>query len=193
VKTLLILAAPVILSASCASDSGNTNSAATAPRKSFTERMTEDNGYKQDSEGNWKPRSDKRSSFESQSESNFAGKDYKKQEYKAGDYAKKSWWGGKEYERQAYAGNTDGSRFQKNSDLQGKGARETATTLDTPDAYATNSYTTGAAREANAAAIKKTSNDEIENRRKVFDQPEIIGWREQRAMSMEQSKGLLGR
>ncbi len=189
-KIFILLATSVILSASCASDTEDKD--APSPHKTFSERMNEGNGYKKDTKGNWKPISNKRSSFENQNEPNIGQRNYKKQEYKAGDYAKKSWWGDKEYKRQTYAGNTDGSRFQKSSNLQGKGARETSTTFDSPDAYATHSYTTGAAREAKAAAIQKTTNDKIENRRKVFSQPEIIGWRQQRAISMEQSKGLLG-
>lgn len=183
-----------LLLASCGTDDKNKSTASTpAPRKGLMARMNEENGYKQDAEGNWVPRSDKRSPFESQGESNFAKKDFKKQEYKAGDYAKKSWWGNKEYDRKAYAGNTDGSRFQKDSGLDGKGAREASTTLDTPDNYKTGEYATTTAREAGSKPISKSSNDMIENRRNDYEQPEIIDWREQRSMSMGQSKGILGR
>lgn len=194
-KTLCILAFLPILLASCASDPASKKSAASsAPsRKTMSERMSEDGGYKQDSEGNWKAQSDKRSPFESQGETSYAKKDFKKQEYKAGDFDKKSWWGNKEYDRQAYGGNTDGSRFQKASAQQGKSARETNNAVDIPDSYKTGNYATTAAREAGASGIKKTSNDLIDNRQKVFEQPEVLGWREQRAMSMEQSKGILGR
>lgn len=155
--------------------------------------MTEEGGYKQDANGKWVPRSDKRSPYESQGASQYTSKDYKKTEYKAGDYAKKSWLGGKEYDRKAYAGDTDGSRFQKASDLNGKGARETGTNFKTPDAYKTGNYATTAAREGSNKQITKSSNDMIENRRKEYVQPEIIDWREQRTMTMDQSRGLIGR
>lgn len=193
-KTLrLFLVLPLLL-ASCGPDGGNKTTASTpAPRKKLSERMNEDSGYKQDANGKWVPRSDKRSPFESQGASQYASKDYKKQEYKAGDYAKKSWLGGKEYDRKAYAGNTDGSRFQKASDLNGKGARETETSFNTPDQYKTGSYATTAARESGNKPIAKTSNDMIENRRDDYQAPEIIDWREQRSMSMDRSKGLFGR
>jgi len=190
----LILLLPLLLLASCASDSSPEKSAATEPaRKTLSERMNETNGYKQDSEGNWKPQSDRRSPYESQGETYDAGKDFKKQAYKTGDYSKKSWWGNKDYGRQAYGGNTDGSRFQKSSALQGKGASEAGTSANIPGSYQTNAYGTGAAREAGGKQIKKGSNTEIENRRGSYEQPEIIDWREQRSLSMDQSKGILGR
>lgn len=188
-KTLLL---PLLLLASCASDSSPEKSSPPA-RKTLSERMNENNGYKQDSEGNWKSQNDRRSSYESQGETHDSKKDFKKQAYKAGDYTKKSWWGNKDYGRQTYEGNTDGSRFQKSSALQGKGANEGGTNANIPDNYQTNAYSTGAAREAGGKQIKKGSNTEIENRRSGYEQPEIIDWREQRSLSMDQSKGILGR
>ena len=186
------LAASLCL-ASCASDKGNDSSTAAAPaHRSLSERMNENNGYVQDAEGNWKPRSDKRSPFESQGESAYFKKDFNKKEYQTGDYARKSWWGNKSYDRQAYAGNTDGSRFQKSSGLKDKGAREAATQGDFQQSYDTETYGTGAALEAGAKPIAKGSNANIENRRKVYAQPEIVDWREQRSLTMDQSKGLLG-
>ena len=186
---------PVIFLASCGGNFATQKATAAAPaRKTLKQRMDENGGYKQDAEGNWKPRSDKRSPYESQGQDpNFAGKNFKAKAYKTGDYAKKSWWGNKQYDRKSYAGNTDASRFQKTSDLQGRGAREANTAADIPDRYQTDSYATNSAREAGAAAIKKPSNDGIENRRKGFEQPEIIDWRQQRTLSMDQSKGILGR
>lgn len=188
-KSLLL---PLLLLVSCASDSGPDKSSAPA-RKGLSERMNESNGYKQDSEGNWKPQNDRRSPYESQGETHDANKDFKKQAYKTGDYTKKSWWGNKDYGRQTYEGNTDGSRFQKSSDLQGKGARESGSNAKIPDNYQTAGYDTGAAREAGGKQIKKGTNPEIENRRDSYQQPEIIDWREQRTLSMDQSRGILGR
>ena len=158
----------------------------------MNQRMTESNGYKQDAKGNWVPQNDRRSEFESQSDSNYAKKDYKKTDYKTGDYAKKSWWGNKDYAAKPYAGNTDGSRFQTKSKLQGQGAREAGTNAKIPDNYKTGDYATGAANEAGATPIKKGSNDQIENRQETFQQPEIIDWREQRKLTMDESKGILG-
>ncbi|RYD47440.1 MAG: hypothetical protein EOP85_05455, partial [Verrucomicrobiaceae bacterium] len=159
-KTLIPLLSLPLLFASCGADSNNKSTAsAPEPRGTLSQRMNEKNGYQKDANGNWVPIRDRRSSFESQGASNYGTKDYKKQEYKAGDYAKKSWWGNKEYDRKQYGGDTDGSRFQKASDLGGKGARETETAFKTPDNYETGGYATSAARESGSKPIAKSAND----------------------------------
>lgn len=187
----VILLLPLLLLASCTSDSGPEKS--TAPvHKTLSERMNEKNGYTQDSNGNWTPQNNRRSPYEAKGETQDAKKDFKKQAYKTGDYAKKSWWGNKEYDRQSYAGKTDGSRFEKTSALQDKGAREANTTAKIPDNYPTGDYATGPARETKSKPIAKPSNALIDKRKKVFQQPEIIDWREQRTLSLDQSKGILG-
>lgn len=181
---------PLLLLASCAPDKKPT---ATPPRKSLTERMNEKNGYKQDAEGNWKPQTDRRSPYENKGATYDSKKSFQKKDYKAGDYAKKSWWGNKEYGRQTYTGNTDGSRFQKSSALQGQNAREAGDQAKIPGAYKTSDYATGTAREAGIKSIDKPSNAIVESRQKVFQPPEIIDWKEQRNLSLDQSKGILGR
>jgi hypothetical protein len=194
VKTLRYIALLPLLLVSCASDKDKTSTAAApAQNRSLNERLTESNGYKQDANGNWVPQVDRRSAFEGKSNTSFANKDYKKQEYKTGDYSKKSFWGNKEYTPKAYSGNTDGSRFKKASALQGQGAREAGTHAKISDAYDTGTYATGSAREAGASPIGKPSNAAIENRQKTYKQPEFVDWREQRSVTLDQSKGILGR
>lgn len=179
---------------SCASKSDRKDNVdATPARKSLLSRVTEDSGYKQDSQGNWIPQDNRRSPYESQGQSAYFQKNFKKQEYKAGDYTKKSWWGNKEVERRTYSGNTQATRYQKTSDLQGKGAREINNVVNAPGSYDTNPYGTSSARETGVAGIAKPSNDRIENNRQSFDPPEIINWREQRSLSVDQSRGILGR
>ena len=183
-----------LLLVSCASDnSDKKNPTATPPRKPLSERMNEKNGFKQDSEGNWKVENDKRSPYENQGSTYDAKKSFKKTDYKAGDFAKKSWWGNKEYNRQNYTGNTDGSRFQQSSSLQGEKASEAKEKARIAGPYQTEDYATSSAREAGNSPITKGTNDVIESRRKAFKQPDIVDWREQRSLSIEQSKGILGR
>ncbi len=187
-----------MFAASCASKSGADKSTASAPsgQKSMNERFggggRDPGSYRQDSSGKFYLKDDKRSTFEGKTDANFAGKSFKKQEYKAGEYAKKSWWGNKEYDRKAYDGNTDGSRFQTSSNLQGKGAREAGNAADIPDNYQTGTYATGDAREAGRAPIPKGTSAAIENRKDDYSQPAIIDWREQRSLSVDQSKSILG-
>ncbi len=190
----------VLLPVSCAKDSAAEKPAAAptgARIRSADEWLadtTKDNGYKTDASGNLVPKKgSKRSSFENKGESPYFKGEYGKKNFKTGEYTKKSWWGNKDYGRQEYAGNTDGSRFQKDSRFDGKGARESGNSADIPGPYQTENYATGAAREAGKVDLTKPSNAETENRRGEFQQPEIIDWREQRALSLEQSRGILGR
>lgn len=158
----------------------------------MSERLNEKNGYQKDASGNWVPQSDKRSAFENKGDDPNFAKKFKKTDYKTGDYAKKSWWGNKNYDRKAYAGNTDGSRFQKPSDLQDKSARESDNTAKITAPYKTGNYATNSAREASKKNLAKPSNEGVDNRRKDYQAPEIIDWREQRNLTMDQSKGILG-
>lgn len=186
--TILCLA---VLLASCAKDSKPASSQ--TELKPLSQRLNETNGYQPDANGNWVPRSDRRSSFESQRESPYFKGDYRKKDYQTGQYARKSWWGNKDYGRQAYQGKTDGSRFQQSSRLQDQGAREAGTAARTPDPYQTSTYTTGTAREAGADSLARPSDAETDARRDVFVQPEIIDWREQRRLSVQESRSILGR
>ena len=176
---------------SCASNSSKKPPTTTAI-KPFSQRIDENNGYKQDAEGNWKIKTNKRSSFEGQgANAQFKG-DYAKKDYKTTDYSKKSWWGNKNYQAKAYAGSTDGSRFQKTSRLDGKGAPEAGKDAGMTETYKTGDYATSAAREAGKKPVKKPSDAETDVRRKVYPVPEIIDWRQQRSLSIDQSKGILG-
>lgn len=181
----------LVLLASC---SNETKVAEVAPsHKTFSQRLNEKNGYTQDSEGNWKIQGDKRSSFESQGVSPYFEGEYQKNTYKTGEYEKKFWWGNKDYGRKTYHGKTDGSRFVTQSPLDDKSALETSRAAKIPGPYATENFATNPAREASVEKISKNSDAETDIRRRVYVQPEIIDWHEQRSMSLEQSKGLLGR
>lgn len=191
-RFILSLAACALVS--CAKDVASRKDPATpAPRKTLSQRLDENNGYTQDADGNWVPRNNKRSSFENQGQSPYFQGSYDKKAYKTGEYRKKAWWGNKDYGRQAYAGNTDGSRFQKPSRLDGQGAREAGQDARIPRTYETDGFATGSAREAGQSSLAKPSDAETDVRRRVYQAPPVIDWREQRALSLEQSKGILGR
>lgn len=201
-KLPALLALVPCLLVSCGSDGGKKESAASeAPvRKKMSERwggpsgQADPEGFQRDKEGKFVIKNPKRSPYENVGQDpNFSGRSVAKQEYKAGDFARKSFWGSKEYDRKAYAGNTDGSRFSKASKEQGQGAREAGSAADETGSYDTGRYATGDAREAGTREVARTTNDGIENRRESFEQPEVIGWQEQRRMSKEQLKGFLGR
>jgi hypothetical protein len=186
-----ILALFTMLAVSCASSDKAAKPAA-PELKPLSQRLNQKNGYKQDTQGNWVPQNDQRSSFESKGKSPYFQGEYARKSYQTTDYAKKSWWGNKDYGRKPYAGDTDGSRFQKKSRFSQQGAPESDTAADLPGAYQTGTYATGAARETGRDGISKPSDTETDIRRRVYQSPEIIDWREQRSLSLEQSKGILG-
>ena len=166
----------------------------TAPpeHKTLSQRLDQKNGYKQDTHGNWVPQTNQRSEFESKGESPYFKGKYDRKSYQTGSYDKKSWWGNKDYVAKPYANNTDGSRFKKNSQFTRQGAPEATTPADLPGTYQTNAYATGTARETGRQGIGKHSDALTESRRNAYQPPEVIDWREQRSLSVEQSKSLLG-
>jgi len=193
IRSFLIL--PVILLASCGTGSDKDKSASTPPaRQTLNERFSggggrDPNSFQRDSNGKLKINEAKRSPFESQGESHLSNKSFKKQEYKAGDYAKKSWWGNKEYDRQSYAGNTDGSQFKKSSGLADKGANEAGNQARIPDNYRTGNYATGDSRESTSTQVREGGTTARERTRKN-DQ---FQWDEERSLTVDQSKSILGR
>jgi hypothetical protein len=195
-----ILGLLALLLVSCASDSNNSGRPESAPQGARIRTVDEwladtskDNGYKTDAKGNLIPRSNKRSSFENKGQSAYFKGQYEKKTYKAGEYSRTSFWGNKEYGRQQYPGSADGSRFQKNSRFGGQNAREAGNSAEISKAYQTGAYATSAAHEAGNTAIARPADAETEIRRKVYQPPEIIDWREQRQLTLEQSKGILGK
>jgi hypothetical protein len=122
----------------------------------------------------------------------FKGK-WDNKEFKAGDYHKKSWWGDKDYTKKVYSGNTDGSRFQKDSGFGGKSANEGAMAArEGGESYGTKDYHTGRAREEGGNQIEKISDAETDERRHVFTKPDIIPW-EQQNLTVEDTKRMLGK
>jgi hypothetical protein len=178
---------------SCAEKVDPARPTAAAP-KSMTERLSESGGYKQDEDGAWVPRSDKRSAYDSQRESAYFTGKIDKKTYKTGEYAKKSWWGTKEYESKAYAGNTDGSRFQTQARQQGQVARfDGNKAREGGGIFQTNTMDRQSAREAGASEISRPENSRVEARRQVYKAPSVVDWREQRELSIDKSRSLLGR
>lgn len=197
-RHLPVLAA--LLLASCANDASEPTPATTQQgfrMRSADEWVSERNkdaGYTTDKNGNLVGKSKKRSSFESAGQDpNFQGK-YKTKAYKAGDYKTKSWWGSKDYGTKKYAGNTDGSRFQKNSRFAQQKSREAGNKArETGNTYGTNTYHTDSAREASYDDLDHPSSPNIDSAQSKFKAPDIFSWNSQRAMSLQESKGILGR
>lgn len=187
---LLLVATSLVVS--CASNKKDAKPEAT--HQSLSQRLQQSGGYKQDAAGNWVPQSDKRSSFEQKGQSPYFQGEYGKKTYQTGSYDKKSWWGGtKDYGHKKFNTTADGSRFQQTSPLTAKNAPEATAAPHTTGTYQTGTYPTQAAREAGRKGIAKPSDTETDIRRSTYEQPEITDWRQQRSLSVDQSRGILGR
>lgn len=169
------------------------SSASSGAPKRLSERINEKSGFVPDDEGHWKPRIDRRSEFESKGESPYFKGNYAKNDYKAGQYATKSWWGTKSYENKAYQGDTDGSRFSKTSRFDGNKARGSDQVAREGGIYGTGTYATGRANETGKKRLDHPSDAETEVRRRVFTPPAVIDWESQRNLNLQQTKSILGR
>ena len=116
-------------------------------------------------------------------------------EFAAGDYRNKSWWGDRDYVKKVYGGNTDANSLRKDSRFDGREAGEgSVAARDTGKTYDTGAYNTGRAREEGRGnAINKVSDAETDERRRVFTDPDIIPWKEQNGVTIEQAKSKMGR
>jgi hypothetical protein len=177
----------------CADKGVDPSMPAVAGHKGLQERLSEGGGYKQDANGQWVPKSDKRSHYDSQGESPYFKGKVKTEQYKAGEYAKKSWWGSRDFGTKGYNADTDGSRFQTKARQDGLTARDSGDSARESGLFKTNTLDRKGARESGASPLDRPTDAEVESRRGLYKAPSIIGWREQRSMSMEQSKGILGR
>lgn len=190
----LLLLLPIFLVASCASDK---KTAASAPpeRKSMEERFTSGpRTISKNSKGDYPDEVKKEFAMTEGRESPyFKSQSNLVKTYKTGEYAKTTWWGKKEYERKAYTGNTDGSRFQTTARDQGVTAREANTAAPLPGPYQTGTYQTNAAREAGKNPYRTHSDAETAARRSTYQEPEVMGWKQYRAMDIKTTRSILGR
>jgi|TARA_B110000037_G_scaffold42263_2_gene52193 hypothetical protein len=159
----------------------------------MSERLKESGGYKQDTDGSWVPKSDKRSPYDSQRNSPYFKGKVEKDAYKTGDYAKKSWWGSKDYGKQSYEGSTEGSRFERAARQEGRMSHADGQKAKVTGPFETNTLGRKDAHESRASAISRPADASVQSQRRKYKAPSVIDWREQRKMSVEQSRGILGR
>lgn len=148
-----------------------------------------------DKDGNPVMKSDRRSSFEGKRSQIAGGRDFSGRDYTTKSYRKKRWSGSNRiFGKKEYQGNTDARGYQKEpwfvrkqANSQNKRARADGR------AYSVNRFRTGSAREQNGRRIARVSDAETDVRRRVFKEPEIIHWKEQKGMSVKDTNRLLGR
>jgi hypothetical protein len=94
-----------------------------------------------------------------------------------------------------YGGNTDANSLRKDSRFNGRTTDDRSVVArDAGKTYDTGAFNTGRAREDGAGeAISKVSDAETDERRRVYTDPDIIPWKEQNGVTIEQTKSALGR
>lgn len=192
-KRILVAGVAVVMAACAGKEVDPSTPAPVAEQKSMMDRLSQEGGYRQDSEGNWVPRTDKRSSFDSQRESAYFKGNVEKSDFRTGEFKKRSWWGNKDFGNEAYAGDTDGSRFQTSANQQGKRSQADGARARTSGAYQTNRLGKKAANEGRNASIGRPLDSGVEARRGTYSAPAVVDWQANRNMSVEQSRGILGR
>ena len=197
-KRLVIALLPAFGLASCGSNSSSSTASAhatsTPAHMTLEERCNTKYGFKQDAHGNWKPRVDLRSPLESVGTSPYFKGNYQTKECKTPTLASKSWWGSKDYTTKAFSGNTTASALQKTSRADGLRSREDGTLSQAAGkTVRTNSFKTGTANETKRGEFGHPSDAQTDSTNRSYVQPAVIDWQQQRAMSMDETKNMLGR
>lgn len=191
--SLCTLAAGILGSCGTGGGGDGTGAAqASATLAPLSQRLNEQQGYVSDAEGNWKPRNNRRSQFENLSASGMDRRNsYATRRYDATEYKTAEWTRARSSAPKGYTGDTDGSRFRSTAGVQGQTHRESSARVNTPGAYQTSGYGTSISREDGARRHDRPADAQTENRRGTYVMPEIIDWRQQRELSIDQSRSIL--
>lgn len=193
-----LAAAAIVLTSCGTSGDGGGNLAASesgggglAP---LSQRLTEEQGYMRDADGNWVPRSNRRSQFENRTASGTARNNpFGDRRFRANGFQTAEWTRNRSAAPEPYTGNTDGSRFQTTAAAQGQAHRQASDRANTPGPYQTPRFGTSASREDGARRLGRPADARTENRRQTPIEPEIIDWRQQRELGLDQTRSMLAR
>lgn len=191
VSSRLFMILHTLLLASCASRSEKDANQHLAT-ESLTGRLSQNHGYKVDEQGNWVPRNNKRSQYEGRGGNAYFNGDLHKKAFQAQTLSKGSWIGGQRVKSPEHHLNGTKSAVGAISPFNSRQANLDRS-LQTPDKIAGNHLSTGVAHETGAGAITRPSDAQTDFRRRVFQQPDVIDYKQQRELSIQQSKQLLGR
>jgi hypothetical protein len=184
----------MMLSAACGNHGGRGSEAESSAYAPLAQRLNQEQGFVQDSQGNWIPRNNRRSQLEGRAASGIERSNHNaNRRFNANNIQTAEWTRASSARPQSYSGPTDGSGIQKPAAAQGQEARQSGAQASIPGEYDTEDYRTGASRENRGRRFARKTDAQTENRRDSLPPPEIIDWREQRRMSIEQSRSMLSR
>ena len=147
-----------------------------------------------DDDGNPVMKSDLRSGFEGRRSHVASTRDFKGEDYSTKSYSKKRWHGNTQYQSKSYDGNTNANHYKTEPWFVQKQARNSGKESTAEGkAYKVNSYGKSAAREQGVPRLEYASDAETDVRRRVYKQPDIINWKDQQDLSVQDTNRLLGR
>ncbi len=187
----------VVLAGVLAGCSGESTRTVTSTRRTISDPLlnryagnfTKETG----TDGSTKIVSARRSRFEGRQVDGY-GKAIAKKRFDTHERSKRPWWGKKDYGRKSWTGNKEAADAGRKSWFGSRRAKEGGKMARAAGkSYETGPYGTGAASEAGTKRLGHGEDALTKNRRETSPDPRIIGWEEQRKMSMEQTRGILGR
>lgn len=149
-----------------------------------------------DENGNPVMKSDRRSTFEGKQSSIAGHRDFRGKDYTSKSYRKKRWGGNTLFGgNKKYSGNTDANKYRnqpwfvqqqsralaQRSRAEGKGYRKLGL------------FRTTQAREQSGRRLSRPQDAETNVRRRVYKQPGITHWKEQKGLSVGDTNRMLGR
>ncbi|MCP5535586.1 MAG: hypothetical protein H7A51_05035 [Akkermansiaceae bacterium] len=189
-KTILLSIGVTMLLGACASEQTVTKTQVKKDAWGRDERYT----VGKDKDGNPVMKSDRRSSLEGKQSNIAAGRDFQGKDYSTKSYRKKRWGGNTFFARKKYEGNTDASQYKKEPWFVQKQAAAAGQRAQADGkSYAVNPFKKSTAGEQGATRIAHTQDAETQVRRRVYKQPEITNWKDQKGLSVKDTNRMLGR
>jgi len=147
-----------------------------------------------DKDGNPMMKSDRRSSLEGKQSNMATNRDFSGKDYTKESYRKKRWGGNTLFKSKKYEGNTDASRYKKEpwfvrKQASNQGQRSNAD----GKSYSVNPFSTQSANEQRGKRLAHTSDAQTDFRRRVFVQPRMTHWKDQKGLNVGDTNRMLGR
>ncbi len=119
----------------------------------------------------------------------FSGKDYTKESYR-----KKRWGGNTLFKSKKYEGNTDASRYKKEPWFVRKQASNQGQRAQADGkSFSVNPFKTRSANEQTGKRLARPSDAQTDFRRRVFIQPKMTNWKDQKGLNVGDTNRMLGR
>lgn len=119
---------------------------------------------------------------------------YAKRDFSGKSHERKSFWGKKDYASKAFDGGRDASRFQQGAREGGLWAKQGAlVSNETGRSYDRGRDFGGSAAEVSRSPLSRPSDAEVDARRRVYKQPKVEDVQRKRALTIDDTRSMLGR